>query len=112
MKALNTLILAVFLVAGLAHADPCNDTGIGIECGLTIATFAPFVISMTSSQQQGGSQAYQQELREEAADFLAQDGPAPAMLAEAMKQIRANDPQARTSSDRELAALIVDAPVY
>ncbi len=110
MKTPSVLILAGVLVAGLAQADPCNDTGIGFECGLTIATFAPFVISMTSTQQQGGSQAYQQELREEAADFLAQDGPAPAMLAEAMKQIRANDPQARNLSDRELAAMIVDAP--
>lgn len=106
--ALTGLLL---LTATSAFAG-CGDDGTlnGNDCLLlssTLTTMAPLIAPTASSSEQSRLE-YVGNVREDAAEFVAADGKAPAdaMLANAMTQIRAKAPEAAQMSDLNLAKLI------
>lgn len=111
MKKLTALTGLLLLTATSAFAS-CGDDGTlnGNDCVLlssTLTTMAPLIAPTASTSEQSRIE-YVGAVREDAAEFVAADGKAPAdaLLAGVMNQVREKSPEAAQLTDLNLAKLI------
>lgn len=106
-KFLFVLIaLASFAQTGVARADDCSGWDV-ITCGV----MSSVVISLSNLGAFGGDKtAYVAQVKDDAAEFVADpQAIAGSVLEGALRDVRANDANVQDLSDRQIAAIILNA---
>jgi uncharacterized protein (TIGR02448 family) len=99
-------VVVAMLTASVAHADCFDGFWMTIGCTLVGSTLAP-TLSITGPGDD--KDTYVQEVRDQAADFVANDGESVAgpMLRDAFEKMRATNLGSMNLSDQDLATLIL-----
>jgi uncharacterized protein (TIGR02448 family) len=107
------MLMTVSLFGGAAHAGPCGDNSDtdAVLCSIVLVSASPSATTsgLLDSTSSDDRETYLNQLRDDSAAFVAQDGevaPGPA-LGNAIARIRAKDPKAAQMTDVQIAAILM-----